>query len=791
MTKTVLKGIALVALVFAAACSQPTPGQLLSRARQSLSEGKPRTASIYLKNLLRNHPDDVAARALLGRVLIWLGDPVSAEAHLRKALQLGADPVHIELPLLRALAAQGKYDDVLAQIDKGPKLTGDDGATVLQLAGFAHQALKQPQEAEQAYRAAMSMRPSSPEARINLASFLFDQGRNKEGEDLVIGVLKDEPDYAPALLLRGRLELLTSQFADAEATFRQILRKQTNGEQRFIALSQLVRTLETEGESEAARSAADELIEAYPKEPSAIVLKAGSEVEQGQLDDARARLEALVAKVPTYAPANRLLGTVNEKQGRAEQARMYFEKALTQDPSDRRTMLRLGDLQLQQGNHDGAKKLLAKALEPAKPKSDAVLFALGGRAALALGARDLAAAFFEYSGRSLTGDTEELAEVSAVYAASGEVERAQKLLRGAVEKADANAWMASYVLALVQLRQGDLPSADASLKRVAALQPKAAWPLNLRGMVALMRKDTSDARRYFAKANDLDPNYLPALLNLGRVDLSNGAPDRAAAHFRGALSIDAKQPEAMAGLAEVALSRHDFAEARKWAAQLPDSPVRVKLEGSLALAKGDFDEAAERFAELFRVAPSAETALAAYSSAARARRPDPESSLLTWISVHPRDIRVNLALGGLAMEKGDYDAAIQRYEAAIAADPKQPVALNNLAWLYERKHDDKALELARRAHQAAPDNAAIADTFGWLQVQHGDVKAALPLLRQSHVAQPESAEITYHWAAALAKTGSNNEAIDALRKALAGRVVFEGREDATRLLQELEATSER
>lgn len=784
LRRTLLVG-AMLAL--AAACSQPTPDQLMAKARQAVSAGQARTAQIHLKNLLRQTPDDAAARALLGQVSLTLGDAVGAEADLRRALELGADPAVVQLPLLRTLGAQGKFADVIAQIDKGPALEGRDRIDELLLAGSAHRALGQAEEADAVYQQALALDPESADVRTDIAELRLEQGRVKDARDLIVGVLKQKPDFGPALLLRGQVELQAGRFADAEATFRQIVDTQgKRGSLYFQAESQRIDALLAQGSIDAAATGADELLAAYPNQPLAIVLKADVEVAQGALDDARQRLEALVAKAPKFEPANRLLGTVNARQGRAEQAQMYLQSAVTQNPSDRQAMLQLAGLKMKAGDLDATKKLLSDAVKPAQPKSDAVLFALAGLESLKARDNDLSAAFFEQSGRDMTGNVQDLVAVSAVYAASGQLDRAQELLRGASGEIGKDAWVATYVLALTQIRQGDLKAADATIARLAGQRPAAPWPLNLRGIVALMSKDSAAARRYYDAALKLDSKYIPALLNLSSVDVFDGKPDQAIADLHRVLAIDPKQVKALTGLAELALRKRDYAEAKKWIDELPDSPGRSTLDGTLALAQGRVDDAADRFAQAFAAAPSADTALQAFAAAERAGRADADSPLLSWVAEHPNDPRVNLALGELALKKGENDAAIGRFENVVATDPKQPVALNNLAWLYSRKGDGRALEMARRAHDAAPDNAAVADTLGWLELQSGDAAAALPLLEKSHAAEPKNAEIHYHWAAALAKNGKEKQAAQALRDLLAGKADFEGRGDAQRLLEELQ-----
>jgi Flp pilus assembly protein TadD len=63
------------------------------------------------------------------------------------------------------------------------------------------------------------------------------------------------------------------------------------------------------------------------------------------------------------------------------------------------------------------------------------------------------------------------------------------------------------------------------------------------------------------------------------------------------------------------------------------------------------------------------------------------------------------------------DAASDAYEKLLALDPKNGLALNNLAVLrsVEPGRLDAAYDLAKRARVALPDEPHTADTLGWIQ----------------------------------------------------------------------------
>ena len=91
------------------------------------------------------------------------------------------------------------------------------------------------------------------------------------------------------------------------------------------------------------------------------------------------------------------------------------------------------------------------------------------------------------------------------------------------------------------------------------------------------------------------------------------------------------------------------------------------------------------------------------------------------------------ALGIVLEAAGRPDEARQRYEQAVALDPGEPVASNNLARLYAT--DDakvsQALDLARNAAARLPGDADVHDTFGWVAFRAGRLSLAAAELERA------------------------------------------------------------
>ena len=82
---------------------------------------------------------------------------------------------------------------------------------------------------------------------------------------------------------------------------------------------------------------------------------------------------------------------------------------------------------------------------------------------------------------------------------------------------------------------------------------------------------------------------------------------------------------------------------------------------------------------------------------------------------------------------GDLAAARPYYEQALAIDPGDPVASNNLARIYasDASKVSPALELARNAVARLPADADVHDTLGWVAYRAGRLNLAASELERA------------------------------------------------------------
>jgi putative PEP-CTERM system TPR-repeat lipoprotein len=215
-----------------------------------------------------------------------------------------------------------------------------------------------------------------------------------------------------------------------------------------------------------------------------------------------------------------------------------------------------------------------------------------------------------------------------------------------------------------------------------------------------------------------------------------------------------------------------------------DFPAARALRGDVLLSAKRYDDAIKAYSDAQKAAPSLQLLLRIAGAQTAAGKPDDAAATLRgWLTTHPDDVPVQQALAGYAITAHRYDEAETILTRVLEKAPRDPVALNNLAWLYQQKKDPRALATAEKAYLLQP-SPQTADTLGWILTSDGDAARGLPLLRQAN-AEGNNAPIRYHLAVALKDTGQRDEAIKMLSPLVAPDVTFDEKPDATKLYGEL------
>jgi tetratricopeptide (TPR) repeat protein len=156
-----------------------------------------------------------------------------------------------------------------------------------------------------------------------------------------------------------------------------------------------------------------------------------------------------------------------------------------------------------------------------------------------------------------------------------------------------------FNLAALKLEQlGRVSDAEALLRRAVEIAPEDLGSRNALGLCLLRLDRPEEARAQFEALLDLNPSLPYAHTSQGNALLALGAITDAESSFRRALSIDAEQGMAMAGLAHIASRRGAYPAARKWAEKalilLPGYPDAVMSLAATELGERELVQAEAR-----------------------------------------------------------------------------------------------------------------------------------------------------------------------------------------------------
>jgi protein O-mannosyl-transferase len=213
-----------------------------------------------------------------------------------------------------------------------------------------------------------------------------------------------------------------------------------------------------------------------------------------------------------------------------------------------------------------------------------------------------------------------------------------------------------------------------------------------------------------------------AFANLGIALAKKGRLDEAAAQYRQALNLNPNNPYAQNGLGSVLESQNKWDEAAAhYSAAIAAKPDLAESHDNLGVIltlQGKFAQAEEQFAQALQLQPgSASIHFDFGNTLLREIKLRPAADqYLAAARLRPDDLQSQLNLALVYSQLGEAGKAIPRFRAVLRLNPKDVQVTKRLAWILATDPDSRnrsaveAMELAARATQLAPGDAAAWDT---------------------------------------------------------------------------------
>jgi putative PEP-CTERM system TPR-repeat lipoprotein len=354
----------------------------------------------------------------------------------------------------------------------------------------------------------------------------------------------------------------------------------------------------------------------------------------GKLDEAHDAVSKVLAKLPDHAPSLLLAAQTELERGQLASATTHVEQLLAKHPSSLAALRLKLALDVRNGDIQSAAATLARALQVSP--NDRGLLAASADLAWARGDRATALKQLAATAQTQPLDAKLLVRLAEMRSAVGQKAQAAESITQAIELARDDANLRGQILRSLT-GMGMLDKAKALAGAEVERRPKEPEPLLWLASVLGMTGDEKAALEQTGRSLDLQPDYYPALLALGR---TANSPERAKEYqarlqkavdagtknptiyldFARKLTIDGADAATVGSLLEKGLSADPAsvpvrrALVSHWlASNMKDKAVKVAAEGdasqpdnvalrSLAAATyeavGDFDKAASKYAEL-------------------------------------------------------------------------------------------------------------------------------------------------------------------------------------------------
>lgn len=365
--------------------------------------------------------------------------------------------------------------------------------------------------------------------------------------------------------------------------------------------------------------------------------------------------------------------------------------------------------------------------------------------------------------------------------AAGDVVAARDQLRQLVKDAPTDGAVL-YALSDAERQAGDYEDAEATAKRLVALEPSGVrGPLVLaqvyearrehRRVVETLEPVVARASQNRDAASSLAPFYLRlgfAYQELGEFDRALTAFEQARRAGRGDVLFDAYLAQALVAAGQPARALEVLRPLRQ---SRPDDFRFARLEADALAGAGDVDKGLAVLQEQITRAPRLDAYLQLAALAAEHDRFDRAAQALDAAAQkYPDDQLIAFQRGALFERQQRFTEAEQAFRVALAKDPLHGPTLNYLGYMFAERGErlDEAVSLLERAVKTDPWNASYLDSLGWAHYKKGNLAKARQYLSLAAERLPRNSVVQDHWGDVLQALGDGVSAAAAWERALAG-----------------------
>jgi tetratricopeptide (TPR) repeat protein len=765
--------------------------------------GKLKEARDEADFILDRKPQDTEAPLLLAGAAVSEKEIVETRSRLQKLSQIG-DTAALETALGTLAFRKDDFKTAAADFQRARSLDQKFSA-VYSASGALYWAQIDLKQAEEAFKKAAELSPVRSPRRIQYARFEMQTGKLAAGRSVLEEIVKKAPDYLPAWVGLAEIALLEKKFDDCAVSLNRVLTRDAGNYDALLLNGQLDLT---RGETLKAVMELEKLAKAYPQASRVHYQLALAYLVNDETGKGIYSLNQSLSLDPDFAEASLVLAEAEIKNGDSDSAVASLKKLIQRQPQMTQASLVLADAYRVQDNFDGALEIY-RQLEKSFPQNPQILL-LSGSTFIQQKNNGQARAEFNRALEISTNTLPAMQQLVNLDLMEKQYADALQLIQKEIAKNPAQAEL-QLLMAQVFLAQGDKTQAEGALKKVTELRPEGDTAYLLLGQLYADSKQNDKALANFKLAVEKTPKSVATLMALGVFQNDAKNYGEAADAYEKLLVINPKFGPALNNLAYLYsenLNQLDRAyELAQRARDLyPSDPSTADTLGWILCKKGQYQSALSLFQESAGKLPvepeiqfhlgmanymmgqedAAHTALQLALDLRKDFSARDECNMcLSLLAIDPKtagpgersilekrmvelpdDPAALVRLGAIYQRDGESDKAIELYETALRANPKNVKATMVLIQLYTPKDVKKAFDLARDAYKMSPDEPGLSQMLGRLAYQTGNYKLSFGLLQNTVQNQPGDSTALYDFALAAYSLGKVSDAATAMQSAL-------------------------
>lgn len=719
--------LALIATLLSACSRDPNvrKQKYFQSGQRYFEKGKYREAAIEFTNAVKIDPGYADAHLQLAESYLQLQQGGRAYQEFTRTVELQPENYRARIEMANLLIISHNLQQAQEQTDLLLQKRPNDPA-VHSIVSSLLAAQENIPGAIGEMQQTIALDPSRWESYLSLGLLQLRNRQPDAAEASFKKVIELNPKAMQAQLLLGNYYQSRSRFSEAEQQFHHAMDLDPNSPDPRAALARLYLA---EGKKADAEGVLKQAKHDFPDNSTGYRLLGDFYFLTGDLDKATAEYGALYQEHPKDLQVKKNYIPLLIQTKRFAEARRLDDEILKANPNDDDALVYQSQMQISEGDVNGAAQKLQTVIKNA-PKNSEAHYALG--------------VAFEKLGN--------------LESAEGEWREALRLRPDLVD--------AQRALANAAMQRGDMPTLQEAATQMIRLQPASPDGYALRALSYINRKQYGEAEKNVHMAIEVAPQNSYGYVQLGNLKFTEKQYADAAKAYQEALDRNPNSTDALRGLTSTYVTQKQvdkaIAAVNAQIAKSPNNSGFYDLLGTaLVQSKKDLSGAEAAFEKSAALDKHNSDALLKLCQV-RATKGAIDQAIATAqqaLKDNPRELGLYVLMGKLYESKSDWKKAEDAYQNALALNPQDPLASNNLAhvMLQTGGNLDIALSLAQTARRGLPDSPGVADNLAWIYYQKGAYQSAIGLLQEALKLQeknkmPDNPDIHYHLGMAYEKT---------------------------------------